>query len=225
MTTKTPSMKRRSVVRQRSPGRPKKENAEALRQIYLQVALETFLDHGYAGTSIEEIARRAKASKVTLYRQFGNKAELFRLVTHHAISKVREKLAPIDLGEGNPKDELRDIIMRLHTGLTDPEYLAVQRMVISETERFPELGAALLRDDRFLFAPLVNYLTRATEEGELSIPNPYDATMQLAALASGGTRFLIKKPPRDPKRQAEWVDAILEFVLKAWKPRGKPADR
>lgn len=206
-------------VKRRSPGRPAGNEAEVLHEICLQAALDTFLARGYEGASLEQIARVAKAGKMTLYRQFGNKAELFRLVAHRAITKVRERLQASLATDGTPEQVLPEIIERLHAGLTDPDYLAILRLVITETERFPELGEAMLADDRYLFEPVTEYLSKAVATGELAIPDPYAATMQLAALASGGGRFLIKKPKTDPQSRELWVAALLKLVLDAWQPR------
>lgn len=213
-----PSSPRRAV-RRRAPGRPPREAAAALQTIYLQAALDVFLARGYAGASIEEIARVAKAGKMTLYRQFGSKAELFHLVAHHAITRVREKLQASLVAAGDPEQALQSLIAGLHAGLTDPEYLAVMRLGIAETGRFPELGAALLADDRYLLEPVTTYLRAAAAAGRLAIPDPDAATMQLAALASGGGRFLIKKPKTDAASRERWVAAVLQFVLAAWRPQ------
>ena len=43
-------------------------------------AAELFLDQGYEGTSVEMIARRAGASKQTIYVRFPSKADLFTAV-------------------------------------------------------------------------------------------------------------------------------------------------
>ncbi len=205
-------------VRRRSPGRPNQQDTVALRELYLEAALRTFLARGYEGASIEEIARVAKAGKVTFYRQFGSKPELFRLVAQHAIAKVRERLQSSRAPEGAPDEVLPELIERLFTALTDPEYIAVLRLVIAENARFPELGQALLSNDRFLLEPIVNYLESATAAGKLSVPDPYAGAMQLAALAAGGSRFLVKKPRMDSKSRKHWVTAVLHFVLAAWKP-------
>lgn len=208
-----------TLVQRRAPGRPTKDQATNLRELYLQTALDTFLARGYASTSIEEIARAAKAGKMTFYRQFGSKAELFQLVVHHAISKVRERLQISLATDCDPEQVLPEIIARLHTGLTDPQYLSVLRLVIAETEHFPELGEAMLSDDFYLFEPVVSYLSWAAAEGKLMITDPYAAAMQLAALASGGGRFLIKKPRTDKTSRDKWVAAVLKFALDAWQPR------
>lgn len=217
----------RRPVRRRRPGRPCDADSEALRELYLQAALDTFLARGYAGASVEEIARVAKAGKTTFYRQFGNKAELFRLAAHYAIGKVRSRLQHPLVAGSAPEQVVPEIVSRLHIGLTDPEYLAVLRLVIAESERFPELSEALLRDDHYMLEPVVDYLSRATAEGLLAVPDPYAATMQLAALAIGGTRSLIKKPRTDAASRAHWVAAVSQFALAAWRPAasGKPARR
>jgi TetR/AcrR family transcriptional repressor of mexJK operon len=212
----------RKPVKRRPPGRPAGNDADALREICLNAALDTFIVRGYEGASIEEIARRAKAGKMTFYRQFGSKAELFRLVAHRAITKVRERLQLPFAADGAPEQVLSEIIARLHTGLTDPEYLAILRLVIAEAERFPELGEAILSEDRYLLQPVTEYLTKAVAAGQLAIPDPNAATMQLAALASGGGRFLIKKPKTDRKSREQWVAALLTLVLGAWQPLSGP---
>lgn len=208
----------RSTLPRRSPGRPTQQAASALRELYLQAAFETFLDKGYARAGIDEIARRARAGKMTFYRAFGSKEELFRLVVRRAILKVRDKLqAPLNT-DGEPEQVLAALIERLHAGMTDPEYLQLLRLVVAETDRFPELGEALLADDNFLVEPVIDYLTRAAARGDLAIADPYAAAMQLSALAGGGARFLMKKPSLGAERRAQWVQAILKFVMDAWRP-------
>ena len=208
---------RRSVTR-RSAGRPSRDDADVLRALYLEIALETFLARGYEGTSIEEIARVAKAGKMTFYRQFGSKSELFHRVAQHAIAKVRERLHSPQALRGTPDHVLPELIERLHIALTDPGYLAILRLVIAERGRFPELGESLLATDRTLLQPVVEYLEKAAAAGELAVPDAYAGAMQLAALAAGGSRFLLKEPRTDAKSRRQWVKAVAHFVMAAWKP-------
>jgi TetR/AcrR family transcriptional repressor of mexJK operon len=207
----------RSVTR-RSAGRPTRDDADVLRALYLEIALETFLARGYEGTSIEEIARVAKAGKVTFYRQFGSKSELFHRVAQHAIAKARERLHSPQALRGRPDHVLPELIERLHIALTDPAYLAILRLVIAERGRFPELGESLLANDRTLLQPVVEYLEKAAAAGELAVPDAYAGAMQLAALAAGGSRFLLKEPRTDAKSRRQWVKAVAHFVMAAWKP-------
>lgn len=49
----------------------------ARRKLIIDAALECFLQYGFAKTSLDDIARRARLSRPLLYLQFKNKDELF----------------------------------------------------------------------------------------------------------------------------------------------------
>lgn len=54
------------------------ENKQAMRrQVIIDAALECFLQYGFAKTSLDDIAKRAKLSRPLLYLLFKNKEELF----------------------------------------------------------------------------------------------------------------------------------------------------
>lgn len=55
-------------------------------------AAHAFITHGYEGTTLDEIAMQACVSKVTLYRLFGDKAQLFRAIV---VASVRRMAAPL----------------------------------------------------------------------------------------------------------------------------------
>lgn len=174
--------------------------------LYLQAALETFLVKGYEGTSIEEIARAARASRMTLYRLYGSKEELFRRVVDLAIGRARASMR-IKLEEfASTRAALHALIRQLHDAFTDATWLGVQRLVIAECRRFPALARELLSHDREVVAPVEEFLKEANGRGSLVIGDAHAAAFQLAALASGGVRFLIRepgwRPPSIPMRFA-----------------------
>ena len=63
-----------------TPGRPTAIAAAGRIEHLLDVAAEVFIENGYEGASVGEIARRANASKQTLYSRYPTKAELFLAV-------------------------------------------------------------------------------------------------------------------------------------------------
>src|SRR5277367_6289919 len=91
---------------------------EARRSEILDAAFEEFSAHGYAGASMEAIARRAHASKETLYSWFANKQTLFttlfamRLdqVGSGAAQAVREDPSPQNVLPVIARDVLRMVI-------------------------------------------------------------------------------------------------------------------
>lgn len=57
------------------------------REAILEAAWSCFLQHGYAKTSLEDVAKRAGLSRPLIYLQFANKRELFSC----AIEKMMDK--------------------------------------------------------------------------------------------------------------------------------------
>lgn len=208
------------TTKRRARGRPSAEEASELREAFLQTALRSFLDLGYAATSIEAIARDAGVAKITIYRQFSGKQELFREVAQRALARANQQMQQSMLTESaDTKDALRNLVERMYLGLADPETRAVLRLVVGEAERFPELAAALYSESSYVLTPAAELLAKAHSRGELYVPNAPVAAAQLASLTMGGLRFLISKPLSTEAERRAWADSVVELVLKGWQPR------
>jgi len=204
------------VVRRRRRGRPTSEQARDLREGILDAALSDFLAHGFEATSLEGVARRAGVAKLTLYRHFDGKEDLFLQVAHRAQLRVRSSLN-IKIERQLPLEQvLRESIEKLHDGFTRPDYLDVMRLVIAEARRFPRLGRAMLDDAKFAARPLVEYLQDLKKNGIVEIASPLDAATQLAGLASGAGRYVLIRPSRHPASRKKTVDSLVTLFSRAW---------
>lgn len=201
----------------RAPGRPRREQADAARQRILDAALAHFIAHGFQAASMEGIAREAQVAKLTLYRHFESRERLFVEVARRAQLSVRERLgAQVDLSA--PLERvLREIIGKLYDGMTHPDYLAVMRMVIAESGRFPALGRAMLDDSSDQSEPLVAYLQRLKDQGQIDIDSPLEAATQIAGLASGAGRYLLISPPTQVASRSRAVESLVRLFLRAWR--------
>jgi TetR/AcrR family transcriptional repressor of mexJK operon len=127
-------------------GRPSHAEAEKLGERILDVASELFFAHGYGATSIEAVARRAGISKRTFYHRYAGKSALFSAVIHRFIERLRPPTGvPIFKGA-----DLREILERL-AGLIlraalSPPAVALHRLIVGESGRFPKLAAAVNRE-------------------------------------------------------------------------------
>jgi len=204
-------------TQKRSPGRPTTKQSNKLREAILHAALQAFMNKGFDAASIESIARVAKTAKITIYRQFGSKENLFYEVTHHAQAEVRQNLQSFIDVKKPPSQALRQLIDGLHVGMTHPNYLAVLRLVISESERFPSVAAAMLQDTDFFLEPVINYLQYLKSSGVIEIESARDAAIQLSCLAGGGARYLMIKPSNLPAAREHWSDALFTLFSAAWK--------
>ncbi|WP_316433236.1 TetR/AcrR family transcriptional regulator [Leptolyngbya sp. NK1-12] len=113
--------------------------AEKREQI-LQGAIQVFLNHGYAGTSMDRVAAAAGVSKQTIYSHFQDKEGLFTaLVERVTIHRLQRELGMQDL-HGEPDVLLHQLATVFLHKLGNPEYLNLFRVLIAESARFPELA-------------------------------------------------------------------------------------
>ncbi len=124
-------------------GRPSSQEAEQIDARLLDVAATLFMANGYAETTIEKIARAARASTKTIYSRYDNKAEVLAAVIKRLIDQTLQGNAfTLAKEAGDARSTLRDLGLRFATLASDPQTTAINRLVISEAARFPELALA-----------------------------------------------------------------------------------
>jgi TetR/AcrR family transcriptional regulator, regulator of autoinduction and epiphytic fitness len=146
----------------------------------LKGAMEEFLKHGYAGSSMDKVAKASGVSKATVYSHFGDKESLFNAVMHD-LAKQRLK-ASIDVqqpqfSEQSPQEVLSAIATKIITNATqDNIFQDFMRIVIGESGRFPELAKAYVNN---LAKPAIETLTQYLKlHPELAIEDP-EATVRI----------------------------------------------
>ncbi|ACC80584.1 TetR/AcrR family transcriptional regulator [Nostoc punctiforme] len=143
----------------------------------LQGAMQVFLRDGYAGTSMDRVSAEAGVSKQTIYSHFQDKEGLFKaLIERVTIASFQGIFCTEDL-HGEPAILLREIAETYLTKVAEnSEYLALFRLIITESQRFPELAKlytqTVIQRGRLL---LSQYLA---SHPELGISDP-EATAQI----------------------------------------------
>jgi AcrR family transcriptional regulator len=213
---------RKPVVRKRKSarGRPPADEAATRAARLLDVATEVFLEHGFKGASMSEIARRAGASKQTLYARYPSKAALFAALVERKSSLLFEAIGA--LGQDIA---LRDALLRfgytLLTMILSEESRGLHRVVIAECIEFPELSEAFwdLGPGR-MRAMLVNYFRAQQSLGVLRPGNPEHAVEaflgMLISTASLRTNLGLTTPLMTSATQRKtWVAFIVDIFLSA----------
>ena len=160
---------RRAVVRF---GRPPKELAGEVDARILDAARKVFLERGFEGASIDEIAEVARSGKPTIYARFRDKRALFTaVVTRDILSRISEFKAEVPTGATIEERLTSAASTLLHWGL-DSERIALMRLAIAEARRFPDLASTVSRTARDLSTELgVRLLGELTQSDELrSLP-------------------------------------------------------
>jgi AcrR family transcriptional regulator len=152
-------------------GRPPKELAGEVDARILDAARKVFLERGFEGASIEEIAEVARSGKPTIYARFRDKRALFtEVVTRDILSRITEFKSEVPTG-ATIEERLRSAaITLLHWGF-DSDRIGLMRLAVAEARRFPDLAATVGRRARELSTELgvhlLNELTQSDELGSL----------------------------------------------------------
>lgn len=125
----------RSTLHRESPSATNQK-----REQILQGAMQVFLQSGYAGTSMDRVAAEAGVAKQTIYSHFQDKEGLFKaLMEQITLDRFRSVFCLEDF-DGNPAIRLRQLAETYLTKVADQNYLSITRIIIGESERFPELA-------------------------------------------------------------------------------------
>jgi AcrR family transcriptional regulator len=212
----------RDRITQRSKrrlGRPTFEESLQLRKRIARCALDAFKRDGFKATSIEAIARAAKITKLTIYRQFETKEKLFIEAALLGMEKMNLRFeAAINYRE-DVEVILRRVVIQTYSTLADPEVAAVARMAIFEAGRDPVKAAHEFRNSAITLAPLIEYLRWLAERNGFVIPDPEKAALQLTALATDGMRVFFERTYSTKVQLDSHAASVVTLLLNGWKRR------
>ncbi|MEO1763759.1 MAG: TetR/AcrR family transcriptional regulator [Cyanobacteria bacterium J06629_18] len=153
------------------------EKVEAI----LQGAMQEFLTHGFAGTTMDKVTAAAGVSKTTVYSYFQDKEKLFIALIERLISTCGGMLSQPNpqMFQGEPADVLtnfaNNLLNQFSKNISDvPEFLDLMRLMIAESGRFPNLAQYMVRQiDSNVVRVITNYLC---SRSELQIADPQATT-------------------------------------------------
>ncbi|MCX4736740.1 TetR/AcrR family transcriptional regulator [Streptomyces sp. NBC_01363] len=156
------------------------------RQAIMEAATRVFMEKGYSGTSMDDIAKLAAVSKQTVYKHFSDKEKLFAeivLATTDRIDGVIDLVADIPSDADALDENLTRLAQQFLTTLTQAQVLQLRRLVIANADVFPELGATWYEQgfERVLVT-LAATFQRLAEDGLLRIDEPLLAANHFSGL-------------------------------------------
>ncbi len=157
-----------------------RSKSEAKTETILKGAIQEFLKHGYAATSMDKIAKAAAVSKATVYSHFGDKESLFNAVMQDLSKDKFQTVMGLHESqslEQDPKRVLSGIATRmLENAKSDRAFQDFIRIIIGESGRFPELAKAYVNN---LAKPAIETLTHYFKSHpELKLDDP-EATVRV----------------------------------------------
>lgn len=175
----------------------------------ITAATHIFLEQGFHNASMDAIARAAGVSKQTIYNNFGSKEALFSAIVCERCMDRLSALLETQQARANAEATLHAFAKTLLQILLEPAALALHRLIIAESARFPEIGeiyhrAGPERGTRLL----AEYLDRQCQLRHLNVQNTQLAAQQFtgALIGSVRTRALVLNKTISAAEQRQIVD-------------------
>lgn len=182
------------------------------RERVLRAATSSFLARGY-GSSVDDIARRARVAKQTVYQHFASKDELFKAVAGDLAKRVLVKLEG-----GDVRQSLLRFALEYRKRALGAQGIATFRTLVPEIPRFRALARAMYAASAGEMARrLAQVIGRAMDEGRLRREDPRFAAELLLGMLVGHDR--IKRlfgVPLAEESEAGRTQRIVDCFLRAF---------
>lgn len=197
-------------------GRPSIQDAERRRDALLDQALRYFVQYGYKATSLDSLATSMGASKSTIYRQYGSKAQLLRAAMQRSAPSITAALDEVD---ADPRreipDVLRDFALVVQGFHFDPTTRALWRAVSEAREELDHYRKDAAKQQAQALAPIARYLGAMSRQRRLVVDDAHADAASFAELAGGGLYGFLSDPPSMVQRKRMTARALRLFLLGA----------
>ena len=187
----------------------------------LAAALELFVERGYAGTRLEDVAHRAGVSTGTLYLYFENKEDLFKaLVRESVVERITETADEIERFDGASDALLEHVVRRWWTEYGDKTAGGISKLMMAESSNFPAIARFFLEE---VIEPwhelLATAIRRGIARGEF---RKVDVEMNVHALAASLVMLSLWKCSFGPCSQkpidpAAYIDTTIDTFVTSLK--------
>jgi TetR/AcrR family transcriptional regulator, mexJK operon transcriptional repressor len=183
----------------------------------LDAAMVLFTETGYAGTTMEAIARQAGASSKTVYSRYANKEEVLAALVKRLLERsVPETVSVEEERREAPRTFLLRVAKELASLSEARETAGLNRLILAEAFRFPELSRLFIelhdRSSRVIREPLEAW----REQGLLpDLPQPRLAAMLFVEMVASLPRIrALLGEPMSRRESNAMVQVAVDLFLK-----------
>lgn len=189
-----------------------KQRSEETRLKLLSAFRRSFLERGYAATTMRHVLDQTGLSKGALYHHFGSKEEIIEALFEHESRTTIERVMSQTDPTASPLEQLRAACLEWTKAVRDPD---VSKIIF-------EIGPAALGarkakaiEDRFSLSRIEALLNRAAETGEAEIADPKLIAAFLNALVAEAGLYTLRTGKDASATLATAIDALLENMRQA----------
>lgn len=151
----------------------------------LRLASRLFLELGYEGVTVDDVATRAGVTKATVYYYYGTKGELFTAAVMELMERIRTGTLAALRSEGTLRERLRRIAV-LRLSVADPRMDFSALMHEAEQSVSEEQLLKMRLAEEELVRTFADEFSQAIARGELAAIDPWVAAHAFIALLSIG---------------------------------------
>jgi TetR/AcrR family transcriptional repressor of mexJK operon len=186
----------------------------------LKAATELFPKLGFEKTTMDAIALHAGVTKQTVYSHYQSKEQLFiRLIDNLCREGINQK----SIRSGSPKgveELLYEVGFDLLTLITSVEGMAVTRLVLAESSRYPKLAKLYYESGtKRIMKLLAQFLDDQNARNVIRIPNTESAAAYFFVLLKGQyfLRMTLGVPPIPSlKEKREHVAEVVAIFMRIY---------
>ena len=192
--------------------------SEQRREQLLDADLEVILAEGYAGVSVEAVARAAGVTRPVVYDHFPNLGKLIQALVereeHYSLTEL-DAVLPRDPGDSDPAELLASSVNRFLTAVASRP--ATWRLILLPLEGTPAIVREHVEDNRTRILKRIEDLVRWSL-GRWELPSDLDTELAARAIRDLGEaagRMLLTDPDRyAPERYEAFVRSVLALLLR-----------
>ncbi len=183
-----------------------------------------FLERGFAQTTIEGVAAAAGMTKRTIYTRHPDKAALFLAAVQHAIERlIVPESAMHELETDDLATTLTAVARTRVARITTPEGLKLQRIIATESYRFPEIFTASYDQGT---KPVINYLSELLQRHIPDIECPTMAAIVfMSMVVSGPVRIIVSGNVLTQSEIDDRINYGVQLFLNGVGKEKRPRDR
>lgn len=196
------------------PARARAESASASQEAVLLVALNCFVEQGFHGTSMRDIAARAGTSIAAIYYHFPSKAALLRAIMTRVTEDLLAVLEQARAGIGRRQDAaallaaLVRAYVRFHTERREEAFVGNSELRSLQADDLAHVIA--LRDK--VSAEFNDAIALGLKQGVLTCKHPREAGLAVMTMCTAVANWYRPGGPATPEQIAERY-AILALAM------------
>ncbi|KZL19343.1 transcriptional regulator BetI [Pseudovibrio axinellae] len=186
----------------------------------LEIATDAIIELGYANTSMDEIVRRARASKTTVYRYFKNKeAMLAEIVSNLSEGPVLSIRSLDSHADGGSREELKETLFVFGKTVLklvyDEKTLGLWRVLIGEGRRTQHITKSFFQlGPKRATTSIAQQLQLANDLGILSIDTPENAAAIFMGMLREDTHLALLLGVRSAPNEQQIRDHVKDCVCR-----------